>query len=108
MLPERAVARAAHDREQPGAHVSTSVAIEMAKRSQVGVLDHVFGVALVPQEVARQGVRRVQVGKDRLLESCQRAWVHLGLRIGAGIAISRKTQTGGPGIPGNFGGWEAV
>ena len=66
----------AHDREQPGARARPLLpaeAVEILERAQGGVLHDVFGVVLVPRQVARQRVRGVQVRQHDGFESRQLA-----------------------------------
>jgi hypothetical protein len=66
----------ADDGEQPGAHVAAAEGLEVTEGTQVGFLDDVVGVGPVAQQVARQGVRRVEVRQSVSFESRQLVSVH--------------------------------
>src|SRR5581483_2584373 len=88
---EPGVAGVPHDREEPGAHVSAPEAAEVANRPEEGVLHRVLRVVVVPEEVARQRVRRVQVRESQFLELRRRGWVHSG-SFGRGPSVGRPRQ----------------
>ena len=61
-------ARVAHDLEQPGLPISTFVAVKESKGAQVGFLDHVLCIMLIPRQPPRQVISRIQVRKDDLFK----------------------------------------
>src|SRR5690349_19228622 len=70
LLPRR-VRGVADDRQQPGTRVDDSAwadALEMLERSQTGVLHHVFGVLGIAHQITRQGVRRIEMRSEHVLE----------------------------------------
>jgi hypothetical protein len=54
--------------EEPGPTVLATEAFEKPKSPERGLLDHVLGILVVPDQKARQTVGSVEVGQDRTLE----------------------------------------
>jgi hypothetical protein len=58
----------ADHRQEPGSNVSASKTVEEPKGAQVGLLDDVLRILLVPGEPTRQVKSRVQMRKHRFFE----------------------------------------
>jgi len=61
MPPMPRVAAISDDGQEPRPRIAVPKSVEVAKRSKNGVLHHVLRVVLVPEEIARQRIRVVQV-----------------------------------------------
>src|SRR2546422_7518686 len=94
------VRRVANDREQPCPPLTASgasEASEMPERAQGGVLHDVLCVVIAPREIARQGVRGVQMRQHHSFESLELA--RLQPVLGVCGTPSSEDSTGGRVIP---------
>src|SRR2546427_5358880 len=94
------VRRVANDREQPCPPLTASgasEASEMPERAQGGVLHDVLCVVIAPREIARQGVRGVQMRQHDGFESLELA--RLQPVLGVCGTPSSEDSTGGRVIP---------
>ena len=87
------VERAAHDTEEPGATIVASDRIDVPHRPHTGVLHHVFGVARVVGQPAREVEGGVQMDHHALFEIGVRGHgilLHWSDRRGAGFIPARE------------------
>src|SRR5437867_9365726 len=92
------VRRVANDREQPCPPLTasgTSEAPEMPERAQGRVLHDVLCVVIAPREIARQGVRGVQMRQHDGVESLERARLHPALGVGGTPSSEDSARAGG-------------
>ncbi len=63
------MADVAQDREQPGLHRRSAVAVEMLQRAQIAFLNGILGVGGIAQEIARDRVDVVEIGQRGLAKA---------------------------------------